>query len=40
MSGADEVSFALERPRREVRSVAKTSDFSDDDEMLRSTPLE
>jgi hypothetical protein len=40
MSGADEVSVALERPRRDVRSVTKTSDFPDDDAIMDMIPLE
>jgi hypothetical protein len=40
MSGVDEVSVALERPRRDVPSVAKTGDFSDDDVIMDMTPLE
>ncbi len=40
MSGVDEVSVALQRPRRDVPSVAKTGEFSDDDVIMNMTPLE
>jgi len=40
MSGADEVSVALERPRRDGRSIAKTWHFSDDDAIMHTKPLE
>ena len=40
MSGADEVSVALERPRRDGRVIAKTGHVSDDDAAMHTTPLE
>ncbi len=40
MSGADEVSVALERPRSDGRSIAKTVHFLVDDAITHTTPLE
>jgi hypothetical protein len=40
MRGADEVAVALERPRRDGPSIAKTRHFSNDDAIMHTTPLE